>query len=83
MYIIIRNMYQGIRSMIKISGMSSDFFFTCNVGITQGKKLSPFLFALYVNDLEYFLQEKGIVGLQSITDAIEDEIMLYLKLLIY
>ena len=77
----IRNMYIGIKSTIKISGMSSDFF-TCNVGVRQGENLSPFLFALYINDLEYFLQEKGIVGLQSITDAIEDELMLYLKLLI-
>jgi hypothetical protein len=37
---------------------------------------------LYNNDLKYFLQEKGIVGLQSITDATENELILYMKLLI-
>jgi hypothetical protein len=36
------------------------------------------LIALY-NDLEHFLQEKGKVGLQSITHAIE-EYMVYMKL---
>ncbi|XP_056016752.1 uncharacterized protein LOC130053469 [Ostrea edulis] len=74
-------MYMGIKLMIKINGMSTDFF-TCNVGVRQGENLSPFLLALYINDLEYFLQEKGIIGLQSITNSIEEELMLYLKLLI-
>lgn len=74
-------MYKGIKSMIKINDMSTNFF-TCNVGVRQGENLSPFLFALYINDLENFLQEKGIVGLQSVTESIEVELMMYLKLLI-
>jgi hypothetical protein len=60
--------------------MSSDFF-TCNVGVRQDEKF-PFLFPLNIYDLEYFLQEKVIVGRLSITDAIEDELTLYMKLLI-
>ena len=31
--------------------------FVCNVGVRQGKKLSPLLFAFYVNDLENYLTE--------------------------
>ena len=61
--------------------MSTNFF-TCNVRVRQGENLSPFLFALYINDLENFLQEKGIVGLQSVTESIEVELMMYLKFLI-
>ena len=31
--------------------------------------------------LKYFLQEKGIVGLQSVTVTIENKLMMYMKLL--
>ena len=71
-------MYKGIKSMIKINDMSSNFF-TRNVGVRQGEHFSPFLFALYIN---IFLQEKGIVDLKSVTESIEDELkcMMYMKL---
>ena len=36
--------------MIKINDMSTNFF-TSNVAVIQGENLSPFLFALYINDL--------------------------------
>lgn len=78
-YAFIRNMYKGIKSKICMNGMSSDFF-CCNIGVRQGENLSPFLFSLYINDLEDFLLDKNIVGLQSISSSIEDELMLYLKL---
>ena len=38
---------------------------------------------MYVNDLEQYLIERNIIGLRSITDPIEDELLLYLKLLFY
>lgn len=72
-------MYKGIKSKICMNGMSSDLF-CCNIGERQGKKLSPFLFSIYINDLEDFLLHKNIVGLQSIISSIEDELMLILKL---
>ena len=71
----------GIKSLVKQNGMSSGFF-ECNVGVRQGENLSPFLFSLYINDLEEFLVEKDIVGLQTISKEIEDELLLHLKLLI-
>jgi hypothetical protein len=40
------------------------------------------LFSLYIDDLEFFLVEKDIAGLQSIENAIEDELMVYVKMLI-
>ena len=36
--------------------------FLCNVGVRQGENLSPFLFSLYINDLESFLQSNEMVG---------------------
>jgi hypothetical protein len=78
-YTFIRNMYRGIKSKISMNGMSSDFF-CCNVGVRQGENLSPFLFSIYINDLEEFLTEKNVVGLQSISSSIENELFLYLKL---
>lgn len=77
----IQNMYMGIKSLVKLNGIASNFF-ECNVGVRQGENLSPFLFSLYINDLENFLLEKNIVGLQSISNEIENELLLHLKLLI-
>lgn len=61
--------------------MTTDTF-TCNynMGVRQGENLSLFLYFLYINDLDMFLQEKGIVGLQSVSNVIEEELMIYLKL---
>ena len=77
----IQNMYKGIKSMLKINGMLSDFF-NCNIGVRQGENLSPFLFSLYINDLEEFLVEKNVLGIHSISNDIENELFVYFKLLV-
>lgn len=56
-------MYMETKSMIKMNDMATDLF-TCNIGVRQGENLSPFLFLLYINDLDRFLLEKGIVGMK-------------------
>ena len=66
-------MYKGIKSKICINGFSSDLF-TCNVGVRQGESLSPFLFSLYINDLEDYLLDKNVTGLSTITEGIEKEL---------
>jgi hypothetical protein len=48
-------------------------YFNCNVGVRRGENLSPFLFSLYIDDLEKCLVEKDIAGLQSIENTTEDE----------
>jgi hypothetical protein len=55
-------------------------FFCCNVGVRQGENVSPFLFSIYISDLDEFLAEKNVVGLQSIRSSISNELFLYLKL---
>ena len=46
---VLVNMYKGITSCISAHNSTSDSF---NIfqGVRQGENLSPFLFALYVND---------------------------------
>ena len=46
--------------------------------------MSAFLFSLYLNDLEEFLfnKKKNVIGLSTITDALEIELEIFLKLCI-
>ena len=47
--------------------------------VRQGDNMSPFLFALYLNDLEYFLGTCNLKGLESISRDIEDKFDIYQK----
>ena len=66
MYNIIQNMYNNITSCIVYNNAVSDYF-ACDNGVRQGENLSPFLFSLFLNDLETFLQEKNIIWIESLT----------------
>jgi hypothetical protein len=44
------------------------------VGIRQGENLSPFLFAVFLNDLEQFMEDKNITGLESISSELEAQL---------
>ena len=43
-----------------------------------GFYLSPFLFSLYLNDLQTFLATENIKGIESVTKALEKDINVYL-----
>ena len=51
---VMYNLYQNIKSCVQVNGEYSAFF-QCNLVVRQGDNLSPFLFSLYLNDLEHFL----------------------------
>ena len=53
-YRLIKNMYNNIKSSVMVNGEVSNYF-ACNIGLRQGETLSPFLFSIYLNDLESFL----------------------------
>ena len=53
---IIRSMYENIKLRVKYISSLSDLF-SCDVGLLQGEIISPFLFALFINDIELNLQE--------------------------
>ena len=55
------SMYKHVKSKVKINN-SISIGFECNLGVRQGECLSPFLFAMYINDLEEEFHLKGSEG---------------------
>ena len=74
---LIVNMYKNIKSCVSLNGNVSDYFISEN-GVRQGENLSPFLFALFINDLENFLLQYGCNPIK-IPGA---DLQIFLKLLI-
>jgi hypothetical protein len=46
------------------------------------EKPVPFLFSLFLNDIDTFIENKNITGLQTISDEIENNLDIYLILFI-
>ena len=72
---IIKSFYTSVKSRVKHEKFLNELF-KCNIGVSQGECLSPFLFAMYVNDLEAELAGNdisgvniGIINLYSILEA--------------
>jgi hypothetical protein len=55
-------------------------YFDCANGVRQRENLSPFLFPLFLNDIDTFLENENITRLQTISDEIENNLNIYLKL---
>ena len=55
-------------------------YFPCENGVRQGENMSPFLFAIFLNDLENFLESQNCIGFQTISDEIDTILGIYLKL---
>ena len=77
---VLINMYKGISSCISSHNAISDSFNILQ-GVRQGENLSPFLFALYVNDLEDFLKSRDCRAV-DIGLSFDDRISDYLKFLL-
>ena len=54
-------MYQNIKSCISHNGQQS-VYFQCFRGVRQGENLSPILSAIFLNDLETFLENNNCKG---------------------
>ena len=72
-------MYSDVKSCIVHNNNVSDTF-ASEIGVRQGEHLSPLLFSMYLNDLQEYLQNFDVNGIKSISDDIENELNLYLKL---
>ena len=55
-------MYESVKSRVKIFDKVRNYFF-CNLGVWQGGCLSPFLFSLFLNDIEEQFLHAGLNGL--------------------
>ena len=75
---VIVNMYNGTKSCIMYKDSKSGYF-PCSNGVRQRDNLLSFPFALYINDLECFLEGCYVEGLKSISDELESHLNLYIK----
>ena len=79
-YKLIQNMYQGIKSCLTVNVVQTDYF-SCNIGLRQGENLSPFLFSVYLNDLEdFFFKNIPNEGIDCISSELDDLAYIYVKL---
>ena len=46
---VIKSIYDNIKSCVSVNDVMSNFF-ESNIGVRQGENLSPFLFAVFLND---------------------------------
>ena len=61
--IMFRSMYSVVKSCVKHCNSFSDFF-NISVGLRQGQNNSPAFFALFIEDLELFLQDRINCGVE-------------------
>jgi hypothetical protein len=61
-------MYDNIKSFIMHNNEKSDFF-ACMQGVRQG--VPPFLFSIFLNDLEDYFEELNALPLGTITEKIQ------------
>ena len=81
MWTLIKNMYQGIKSRI-VHDNEISAYFMCNNGLRQGENLSPFLFSLYLNDVEDYFVMNDVIGLENLNNDVRDTLGIYFKLFI-
>ena len=74
---VIYNMYSNIKSCVSLQGSFSAYF-DCQNGVRQGENLSPLLFALFLNDMQSYIESNGGLGIE----LNDDRDILWLKLLI-
>ena len=70
-------MYDGVKSCFSVNGVSSNYFYS-NFGVRQGENLSPFLFTIFLNDLETFLSESQNCN----GNELEENMYAFLKLFV-
>ena len=72
-------MYDNIKSRIKNKDGTSPFFPCCN-GVRQGENFSPFLFSIFLNDLEHYFSTHIISGINC--EFADEDIYVFVKIFI-
>ena len=60
---IIKSMYETVKSKVRFKNKLSEEF-SCMLGVRQGECISPFLFSMFLNDLEEEVIINGIDGIE-------------------
>ena len=76
---VIYNLYQNIKSCITLNDNNSTFF-ESYIGLRQGENLSPILFAIFLNDLEIYLDARHNKGIEF--EYNDDEMYHFAQLLV-
>lgn len=63
MLTVLKSMYSSVKSRVKFNHMLSNEF-SGYLGVRQGESLSPFLFAMFLNDIEDHLISNGFDGIE-------------------
>ena len=61
---IIHSMYKSVKSIVQV-GAERTQPFECLLGVRQGECLSPFLFSMYINDIEDYVRTHGFQGVNT------------------
>ena len=61
---IIHSMYKSVKSIVQV-GTERTQPFKCLLGVRQGECLSPFLFSMYINDIEDYVKTHGFQGVNT------------------
>ena len=72
-------MYDNIKSCIMYNNEKSDFF-ACMQGVRQG--VSPFLFSIFLNDLEDYFEELNALPLGTITEKIQSTLHTFIQIFV-
>ena len=59
---IMRSVFTHVKSRVKYMNQLSDSF-ECLLGVRQGECLSPFLFSIFINDIEDMFIKNGNTGI--------------------
>ena len=72
-------MYNNIKSRV-VANDKLSIFFPCKQGVRQGENLSPFLFSIFLNDLNGYLMTKQANGVNC--DKNYEDVSVYIKILV-
>jgi hypothetical protein len=69
-------MYNDIKSCVQYNGSQSEIFPSLT-GVRQGENLSPFLFSIFLNDLEDFFRQLDGELLKIIQEKLQNELHIF------
>ena len=76
---VIQSIYKNVKSKVATEE-GATIYFPCLTGVRQGENLSPFLFSIFLNDLNHFLMSKNLNG--TTCEFNSQDIYIYLKTMV-